>query len=242
MLKAGKMNEIADEMLKTQLQIIALQELRWKEVGQINKTKYSLYYSYNPEKTGQFGTGFMVRNEIKKNILSFEPYNERLCKLRIKGKFNNLSITSVHAPTEEKTDEEKEKFYEDLQIVHNKIPKHDIVIILGDINAKIGKEDVYQNVASKHTLHEIPNKNEEWVCEYAIANNMKIISTYYQHKRINKGTWISPDGNTLNQTDHVIIDENKKGVAEDVRTMRGLNCDSDHFLVKTIIKQKLIRT
>jgi hypothetical protein len=33
MLKAEKMNEIADEMLKTQLQIIAPQELRWKGVG-----------------------------------------------------------------------------------------------------------------------------------------------------------------------------------------------------------------
>jgi len=89
----------------------------------------------------------MIRNEIKKNILSFEPYNERMCKLRIKGKLNNLSIINVHAPAKEKNDEEKGKFYEDLQIVHNKIPKHDVVIILGDLNAKIGKEDVYQNVA-----------------------------------------------------------------------------------------------
>jgi exonuclease III len=112
--------------------------------------------------------------------------------------------------TEEKTDEEKEKFYEDLQIVHNKIPKHDIVIILGDLNAELGKEDVYQNFAGKHTLHEISNRNREWVCEYAIANNVKIISTYYQPKIIHKGTWISPDGNTLNLIDHVIIDVNKK--------------------------------
>jgi hydroxypyruvate isomerase len=62
-----------------------------------------------------------------------------------------LSIISVHEATEEKNDEEKEKFYEDLQIVHNKIPKHDIVIILEDLNARIGKEDTYQNVAGKYT-------------------------------------------------------------------------------------------
>jgi len=86
----------------------------------------------------------MIRNEIKKNILSFETYNERLCKLRIEGRFNNLSIISAYAPTEEKTDEEKEKFYKDLQTIHNKIRKRDIVIIFGDMNAKIGKEDVYQ--------------------------------------------------------------------------------------------------
>ena len=49
-LKAGKMNEIANEMLKTQLQITALQELRWKGDGQINKTKCTLYYSCSPEK------------------------------------------------------------------------------------------------------------------------------------------------------------------------------------------------
>ena len=139
MLKAGRMNEIVDEMLKTQLQVIALQKLRWRGAGQINIAKYTLYYSGNLEKTGLLGTGFMIRNEIKKSILSFEPYNERLCKIRIKGKFNILSITCTHAATEDKSDEGKEKSYEDLQIIYNKIPKHDIATIIGDLNTKIGK-------------------------------------------------------------------------------------------------------
>jgi len=43
---------------------------------------------------------------------------------------------------EEKTDGEKEKLYEDLQVVHHKVPEHDIVKILGELNAKIGKKDV----------------------------------------------------------------------------------------------------
>ena len=46
---------------------------------------------------------------------------------------------------------------------------------MGDLNAKIGKEEVYQQVVGKNTLHESTNRNGEWVCEYAIANNMKIV-------------------------------------------------------------------
>jgi hydroxypyruvate isomerase len=44
----------------------------------------------------------------------------------------------TNSPTEEKSDEQKAKFYENLQTVHNKILKHDIVIILEDLNTKNG--------------------------------------------------------------------------------------------------------
>jgi hypothetical protein len=120
----------------------------------------------------------------------------------------NLSIISVHAATEEKFDEEKEIFYEDIQIVHNKTSKNDIIIILGESNAKICTEELFQTVAGKHTVHETANRNGEWGCECATENNMEIISTYCQRNRIHKGTWITPDGNTLNQIDHLIIDAN----------------------------------
>jgi hypothetical protein len=108
MLKPGKMHEIVEQILNTQLQIVAIQETWWKGYGHIRKEKYSLYYSRNPTKTCQFGTGFIVKKELVKNVLGFEPYNERICMLRLKGKFHNLSIICVHAPTDDKSDEIKE--------------------------------------------------------------------------------------------------------------------------------------
>jgi exonuclease III len=80
MLKPGKMHEIADQMLKTQLQIIALQESRWKGRGQIKEDKYSLYYSCAQQNIGQLGTGFMVKrnNKTKQNNLISTIQREHL--------------------------------------------------------------------------------------------------------------------------------------------------------------------
>jgi hypothetical protein len=111
---------------------------------------------------------------------------------------------------------------------------------LGDLNAKIGKEQAYSQVSGMYTLPDSSNHNGEMVCNLAIQNNMIVMSTQYQHKGIHKGTWIAPDLATINQIEHILINENKRNVVEDVRSMRGLNCNFDNFLIKTVIKQKLI--
>ena len=74
-LKPGKMQEIAEKIQNTTLQIVALQEIRWKGYGHIRKKDYSLYCSCNPDWTGHLRTGFLVKKEIEKNVLGFEPYN-----------------------------------------------------------------------------------------------------------------------------------------------------------------------
>jgi len=154
----------------------------------------------------------------------------RLCKIRIKSKYNNLTLISIYAPTEDKTEAEKEKFYDDLQTIFDRTPKSDTVIVLGDANAKLGKEDVYNEVSGKYTLHKLSNSNGEMLLEFALGNNLKVMSTHFQHKKIHKCTWLAPDQMTLNQIDHVLINSEKQELIEDVR-MRGLNIDLDHYLL-----------
>jgi len=52
---------------------------------QVEKDKYNFYYSCKEGQTGQLGTGYIVKKEIVKNVMGFEPINERIYKLRLKG-------------------------------------------------------------------------------------------------------------------------------------------------------------
>jgi len=223
LLKPGKLQELAEEIAKTQIEILALQEVRWPGKGQINKKDYLFYYSGTKEKTGQAGTGFLLMKKIQKHIINSELHNERLCKLRVKGKYNNITLINAYAPTEDKTEEVKEQFYDDLQYTVDKVPKSDLITILGDVNAKLGKESAYQKITGKHKLHEETNRNGELLCDFAAANNMIVTSTQFQNKQIHKGTWRSPDYNTINQIDHVLVNQNKKEAIEEVRSLRGPN-------------------
>ena len=176
--------------------------------------------------------------KIQKYIINFKLHNKRLCKLRVKGKYN-ITLINAYAPTEDKTEEIKEQFYDDLQYMVDKVPKSVLIIILGDVNAKLGKESAYRKITGKYTLHEETNRYGELLCDFAAANNMIVRSTQFQHEQIHKGTWRSPDHNSINQNDHVLVNRNKKEAIEDVRSLRGASIDSDHYLLKTTLKQKL---
>ena len=140
------MAETTEELLKYDLDITALQEMRWKGYGRINKPKYILLYN-RADKQGEQGVGFIIKKSLKNSILEFEPINATMCKVRIKGKFYNTTVINAYASTESVTEEQKEQFYEDLNRCCDQILKYDVLLILGDFNAKTGKEQANQSVA-----------------------------------------------------------------------------------------------
>ena len=82
--------------------------------------------------------------------MGFSPETDHICSLRIRGRFFNT--TCVHAPTEEKDEIQKDDFYEDLERMYLKVPKHDIKVMMGDFNAKVGKEPGLAPNVGKYSL------------------------------------------------------------------------------------------
>ncbi|XP_055379626.1 uncharacterized protein LOC129610878 [Condylostylus longicornis] len=236
LLQPGKMMEVAQELERFKFDVVALQEMRFKNQGKIEKRNFDLYYSGKDDKQGHAGVGFWVSKKFKDKILGFTPINERICKIRLKGKFNNLTLISVYAPTEDDEEINKDVFYNKLEDVCGRVNKYDTLMIMGDLNAKIGKEDFLGNVAGRHTLHEETSPNGLRLCQLAESTNTYIMSTYFNHKKIHKGTWKIPGTSNTNQIDHILINKRRISSCEDIRVYRTPNCDSDHYI--TVVKYK----
>jgi hypothetical protein len=53
----------------------------------------------------------------------------------------------------------KDSFYEELESVFDKFSKYHMKILLGDFNAKVGREDIFIPTIGNEILHEISNDN-----------------------------------------------------------------------------------
>ncbi|EYC02892.1 hypothetical protein Y032_0097g3001 [Ancylostoma ceylanicum] len=102
----------------------------------------------------------------------------------------------------------------------HEVPRRDLKIVLGDFNAQLGGD-----------RHGIERTFGPSASSGHISDNG---NTYFQHRRIHKKTWNSPDGVASNEIDHIRISRN-----HDARAYRGADVGSDHYLVRATLKLKL---
>jgi len=112
-------------------------------------------------------------------------------------------------------------------------------ILLGDFNAKVGREIIFKPTIGQESLHQDSNDNGDRLVNFATSKNLVVKSTMFPHRNIHKYTWTSHDGRTHNQIDHVLIARRWHSSVLDVRSFRGADCDTDHYLVISKVRKRL---
>ena len=83
----------------------------------------------------------MVNNRVRNAVLGCNLKNDRMISVCFQGKPFNITVIQVYAPTSNAEEAEVERFYEDLQDFLEPTPKKDVLLIIGDGNAKVQSQE-----------------------------------------------------------------------------------------------------
>lgn len=111
---------------------------------------------------------------------------------------------------------------------------------MGDLNTKLGAEPFVGQVAGLHSLHRESNDNGVRLCNLVMSCGLWIGSISFSHKEIYKQTWKIPGDFGANQIDHFLVDRRHASSILDVRNCRDAHCDSDHFLIRARLRQRIV--
>ena len=131
----GKLELLQKEMEVYNCDILGLAEMRWTGSGEMNGGE--VIWS-GEEKIHTRAVSFLLNKRARNALLSYNAVNARIIAARFRGAPLNLAVVQVYAPTADSSDEEIERFYKDLEKVHNELPNKGIKVIVGDWNAKVG--------------------------------------------------------------------------------------------------------
>ena len=241
MAEATRTAQVAKEMAGYGIEVLGISESRWKGMGSTTLQGGERVVYVGDDEVQQGGVAIMMSVRAKRALMERMPISKRIIKARFYSKYKKLTVIQTYAPTNDATDEEKDEFYNQLQYSVSSCNSHDMIVVMGDLNAKVGSNNTNrEDIMGKFGVGVI-NDNGERLCDFCGTNGLVVTGTIFPHKEIHKLTWKSPDGKTVNQIDHVMVNGRMRTSILDTRVMRGADVYSDHYLVRTRVRLKLAR-
>ena len=121
------------------------------------------------------GIALIIQKEKGNTLLEWKPINERLLYTRFNFRFIKLSVITCTYRGSRKRG--KDNFYDSLQSTLEEIPKHDVLMVLGDFNARVGSDNTdKERITGKHGTNTMTN-NGSRLCDICGENDLVIGGT-----------------------------------------------------------------
>jgi hypothetical protein len=103
----------------------------------------------------------------------------------------------------------------------------------------VGRENIFKPTIGNEGIHQYSIDNGVKTLNLATLNNLVLKSTMFPRRIIYPYTWSSADGKTHNQIYHILIDRRRHSSILDVRSIRGADCVTDHYMVVAKVRERL---
>ena len=178
------------------------------------------------------GVEMLIGPRALKTLNSIERIQPRMMATTFNG--NPKATIICYSPTNVSEETELVTFYEELSSLVRSIPKHNLLVIGGDMNAQIGK-----NRNNKYSLHNTSNRDGQHLIDFMIENRLTCLNTNFQ-KREGK-LWTHTYANKSKaQIDYIFINRKWKNSVMNCgaySTFEGVS--SDHRIVTAKIRLSL---
>ena len=195
MYETGKSAQLSREMQRNKVDILGISETHWIHSGQKRLGTGELVLpAGRDDGMHAEGVALVLGKLAQKTLRGWEPHGPRIvmASFTTRTRNVNMNVVQIYAPTEVATEDDKDDFYNKLQVVLDKLPKKDVNIVMGDANAKIGSDNTgYEDIMGRHGLGTM-NNNGERLADMCAFNRLIIGGSIFPHKRIHKITWVSP--------------------------------------------------
>ena len=127
---------------------------------------------------------------------------------------------TAYAPTDCSSDIVKEDFYHQLGDLLRSAQKTDIVILAGDMNARVGRLQMSElHIGGQQSLDTHRNDNGIRFLDLCSSNRLFIVNLNFRHKKRHHATWRPPSSTQpWTQIDHFAISYNWRGCVQDCRS------------------------
>ena len=227
---------IAMELAKYNIDIAALCETRLSESGSLDDLEYSFFWSGKSEgERPEAGVGIAIKKDIDTKLTEMpRPVSDIIMTMRLPlSKDNFATIISVYAPTIINPDENKKAFYNQLASVLSGTPCADKLLLIGDFNARIGREnDKWPLVMGKHGIGKC-NSNGELLLALCSEFQLIVTNTMFKQKDERKTTWMHHRSRHWHMIDFIITRCRDKMDIHSTQFMRGANCWIDHQMLRS---------
>ncbi|KAK3570388.1 hypothetical protein QTP86_019270, partial [Hemibagrus guttatus] len=185
-----KGRELSDMMERRKVDILCVQETRWKgsKARSIGAGFKLFYYGVDSKRNG---VGVVLKEEFVRNVLEVKRVSDRVMSLKLEIEGVMLNVVSGYAPQVGCELEEKERFWSELDEVMESIPTGERVVIGADFNEHVGEGNRGdEEVMGKFGVKE-RNLEGQMVVDFAKRMDMAVVNTYFQKREEHRVTYKS---------------------------------------------------